>query len=228
LSDSSSAVHILKHHFADLEQQTETSSFGMWVFLVTEIMFFGGLFASYLIYRFLYFDSFAAASTTIDVKWGAINTVVLICSSLTMAMAVHAAQLGKRKALVTFLVLTIILGTAFLGIKAKEYYQKYEEHHVPGPNYHFVVEPELAQKFHAIDPQKTEIFFSLYFLMTGLHATHMIVGFGLLTWLIVASLKGKYGTHYYSPVEMVGLYWHFVDIVWIWLFPLLYLISRHH
>lgn len=211
-----------------MEQQSESASFGMWVFLVTEIMFFGGLFAAYLIYRVLYFDSFAAASTTIDVRWGFINTLVLICSSLTMAMAVHAAQLGKRKALVGFLLATIVLGSAFLGIKAHEYIEKFQEHHVPGPNYHFVVEPELAQKFHAIDPQKTEIFFSLYFIMTGLHATHMVVGFGLLTWLIVASLKGKYGPHYYSPVEMVGLYWHFVDIVWIWLFPLLYLISRHH
>ena len=211
-----------------MEQQSETSSFGMWVFLVTEIMFFGGLFASYLIYRFLYFDSFAAASTTIDVKWGAINTVVLICSSLTMAMGVHMAQLGKQKALVGFLIATMILGAGFLGIKGHEYAQKFEEHHVPGPSYHFVVEPEMAQKFHAIDPQKTEIFFSLYFIMTGLHALHMVVGFGLLSWLIISSLKGKYGEHYYSPVEMVGLYWHFVDIVWIWLFPLLYLISRHH
>jgi cytochrome c oxidase subunit 3 len=211
-----------------MEQQSETSSFGMWVFLVTEIMFFGGLFASYLIYRVLYFDSFAAASTTIDVKWGFINTLVLICSSLTMAMAVHSAQLGRRKLLVGFLLGTMILGALFLGIKGHEYAQKFEENHVPGPHYHFIVEPELAQKFHAIDPQKTEIFFSLYFLMTGLHALHMVVGFGLLTWLIIASSKGKYGAHYYSPVEMVGLYWHFVDIVWIWLFPLLYLISRHH
>jgi cytochrome c oxidase subunit 3 len=211
-----------------MEQQSETASFGMWLFLVTEIMFFGGLFAAYLIYRVLYFDSFAAASTTIDVKWGFINTLVLIFSSLTMAMAVHAAQLGRQKTLIAFLVATIFLGSVFLGIKAKEYYQKFEEDHVPGPNYHFVVEPELAEKFHAIDPHKTEIFFSLYFLMTGLHATHMVVGFGLLTWLIIASLKGKFGTQYYSPVEMVGLYWHFVDIVWIWLFPLLYLISRHH
>ncbi len=211
-----------------MEQQSETSSFGMWVFLVTEIMFFGGLFASYLIYRVLYFDSFAAASTTIDVKWGFINTLVLICSSLTMAMAVHSAQLGRRKLLVGFLLGTMILGAVFLAIKGHEYAQKFEENHVPGPHYHFVVEPELAQKFHAIDPQKTEIFFSLYFLMTGLHALHMLVGFGLLTWLVIASLNGKFGAHYYSPVEMVGLYWHFVDIVWIWLFPLLYLISRHH
>ena len=228
MSDSTSAVHVLKHHFADMEQQSETASFGMWVFLVTELMFFGGLFAAYLIYRVLYFDSFAAASTTIDVRWGFINTLVLICSSLTMAMAVHMAQLGKQKALVLFLVGTIILGSAFLGIKTHEYIEKFQENHVPGPGYHFVVEPELAQRFHAIDPQKTEIFFSLYFLMTGLHAVHMVVGFGLLVWLIVRSLRGNFGAHYYSPVEMVGLYWHFVDIVWIWLFPLLYLISRHH
>ena len=228
MSDSQTAVHVLKHHFRDMEQQNETSSFGMWVFLVTEIMFFGGLFCAYLIYRVLYFDSFAAASSTIDVKWGAINTVVLICSSLTMALAVHAAQLGKRKVLVGFLIATIMLGGVFLGIKAKEYHDKFVEHHVPGPSFHFEVEPEMAEKFHAIDPAKTEIFFSLYFLMTGLHATHMVIGFGLLTWLVIAGSKGKYSPIYYSPVEMVGLYWHFVDIVWIWLFPLLYLISRHH
>ena len=210
-----------------MEQQNETAGFGMWLFLVTEIMFFGGLFCAYLIYRYLYFDSFAAASSTIDVKWGAINTAVLICSSLTMAMAVHSAALGKRKALVAFLVLTIILGSMFLGIKAKEYYDKFEENHVPGPNYHFIVEPEMTQHFHAIDQAKTEIFFSLYFIMTGLHATHMVVGFGLLVWLIIASMKGKFSPGYYSPVEMVGLYWHFVDIVWLFLFPLLYLINRH-
>lgn len=211
-----------------MEQQNETAGFGMWLFLVTEIMFFGGLFCAYLIYRYLYFDSFAAASSTIDVRWGAINTAVLICSSLTMAMAVHSAAIGKRKALVGFLILTLILGSVFLGIKGKEYHDKFVENHVPGPNYHFIVEPEMTEHFHAIDQGKTEIFFSLYFIMTGLHAIHMIVGFGLLVWLILASMKGKFTPAYHSPVEMVGLYWHFVDIVWIWLFPLLYLISRHH
>jgi len=228
LSDSTSAVSVLKHHFADMGQQSETSAFGMWVFLITEIMFFGGLFAAYLIYRVLYFDSFAAASTSINVIWGTTNTAVLICSSLTMAMAVYSAQLGRRKALVGFLILTMVLGTAFLGIKAKEYYDKFEENHVPGPSYHFVIEPEMAQRFHAIDPQKTEIFFSLYFVMTGLHAIHMIVGLGLLTWLLIRSIRGGFGSAYYTPIELSGLYWHFVDIVWIWLYPLLYLIDRHH
>ncbi len=211
-----------------MEQQNETASFGMWLFLVTEIMFFGGLFCAYLIYRVLYFDSFAAASSTIDVRWGAINTAVLICSSLTMAMSVHSAAIGKRKALVAFLILTLILGSVFLGIKGKEYHDKFVENHVPGPNYHFIVEPEMTEHFHAIDPAKTEIFFSLYFIMTGLHAVHMIVGCGLLVWLLIAANQGNFTPGYYSPVEMVGLYWHFVDIVWIWLFPLLYLISRHH
>ncbi len=211
-----------------MEQQNETSSFGMWLFLVTEIMFFGGLFCSYLVYRVLYFDSFAAASSSINVTLGAVNTAVLICSSLTMAMAVHSAQVGRKQLLIIFLILTMILGGVFLGIKAKEYKDKFDEHHVPGPGYHFVVEPEMAEHFHAIDVHKTEIFFSLYFLMTGLHALHMIIGFGLLTWLLIAAKRGRFSPAYFSPVEMVGLYWHFVDIVWIWLFPLLYLISRHH
>ncbi len=199
----------------------------MWLFLVTEIMFFGGLFCAYLVYRVLYYDSFAAASTTINVTLGAVNTAVLICSSLTMAMSVHASALGKKTATAVFLVLTMILGLAFLGIKSKEYADKFAENHVPGPSYHFVVEPEMAKEFHQIDPHKTEIFFSLYFIMTGLHAIHMVVGLGLLTWLLIANARGRYTPQYNSPVEMVGLYWHFVDIVWIWLFPLLYLISRH-
>lgn len=211
-----------------MEQQRDTATFGMWLFLITEIMFFGGLFCSYLVYRVLYFDSFAAASSSINVTLGAVNTAVLICSSLTMALAVHSSAVGRKQLLVLFLILTMILGLAFLGIKSYEYYEKFQEHHVPGANYNFIVEPEMAHKFPAIDVHKTEIFFSLYFIMTGLHAAHMIVGMGLLTWLVIAGARGKFTPQYNSPVEMVGLYWHFVDIVWIWLFPLLYLISRHH
>ena len=228
MSDSQTAVHELRSHFADFEQQRETASLGMWVFLITEIMFFGGLFCAYLVYRVLYFDSFAAASTTINVTLGAVNTAVLICSSLTMALAVHASAIGSKKALVLFLILTMILGLAFLGIKGYEYYDKFQEHHVPGAHYNFEVTPEMLQHFPAIDPHRTEIFFSLYFIMTGLHAAHMLVGLGLLIWLAIAGAKGRFTPQYNNPVEMVGLYWHFVDIVWIWLFPLLYLISRHH
>jgi len=227
LSDSTSAIHVLKHHFADLDQQRETSTFGMWLFLVTEIMFFGGMFCAYLVYRVLYFNSFGAASTTLSIQLGTTNTAVLICSSLTMAMAVHAAATGHRKAIILFLVLTLLLGGVFIGIKGVEYYDKFQERHVPGPNFNFVLEGAEAKHFQHVDPHAAEIYFSLYFCMTGLHALHMLIGFGLITWLIIAATRGKFTPEYYSPVELVGLYWHFVDIVWIFLFPLLYLISRH-
>src|SRR3954469_4209726 len=186
----------LQHHFDDMEQQKEASSLGMWVFLAQEIMFFGGLFLLYLIYRMNYYPAFSLASSSIDVKWGAINTLVLIGSSVTMAMAVHSAQLGHRKMLVLFLIGTIILGGVFLGIKTVEYKAKYEEQHIPGmDNFKFVPEPdketgklpngiskETAEAY-ANNPafqHEAKIFFSLYFVMTGTHALHMIVGIGIL------------------------------------------------
>jgi cytochrome c oxidase subunit 3 len=200
----------------------------MWVFLVTEIMFFGGLFAAYLIYRNLYNPAFVIASSSIDVKLGAINTAVLICSSLTMAMAVHSAALGARKLLVIFLVGTLVLGGVFLGIKGVEYHQKWVEHHVPGANFDFNY--DRAEKGEALAPadvaSQTSIFFALYFAMTGMHALHMIIGAGILIVLIWKSYHGAYPPHHYTMIENFGLYWHFVDIIWIFLFPLLYLVSR--
>jgi cytochrome c oxidase subunit 3 len=207
----------LAHHFDDLEQQHEASALGMWVFLVTEVLFFGGLFLVYSIYRSWYPDAFAAASHELDITLGAINTAVLITSSLTMALAVHAAQLGQRQLLMLFLAVTLVLGGVFVGIKGVEYYHKYVEHHIPGPSFHF--EREYIR--HA------QIFFSLYFLMTGLHALHMIIGFGILLFMLWWAWNGTVTAEYYSPIEISGLYWHFVDIVWIFLFPLLYLIGRH-
>jgi cytochrome c oxidase subunit III len=207
----------LAHHFDSLAQQTEATTLGMWVFLVTEVLFFGGLFATYMIYRSWYPDAFAAASHELDVTLGTINTVVLITSSLTMALAVHAAQLGQRQLLMTFLILTMILGGVFLGIKSVEYYHKFVEHHVPGPGFQF--EKEYFR--HA------QIFFSLYFVMTGLHAIHMIIGIGIMLVMLWWSWNGTITAEYSSPIEISGLYWHFVDIVWIFLFPLLYLIGRH-
>jgi cytochrome c oxidase subunit 3 len=208
----------LAHHFDDLGQQREAATLGMWVFLVTEVLFFGGLFATYSVYRMWYADAFVAASHELDITLGATNTAVLITSSLTMALAVHAAQLGHRKLLLMFLVLTMILGGVFLGIKSVEYYHKFVEHHVPGPSFLF------AEK----EFQRTaQIFFSLYFIMTGLHALHMIIGLGIMTWMLWWSWRGVITPEYYSPIEISGLYWHFVDIVWIFLFPLLYLIGRH-
>ena len=208
---------VLAHHFDSLEQQSEAATLGMWVFLVTEILFFGGLFLTYLVYRAWYFSAFAAASHELDITLGALNTVVLITSSLTMVLAVHAAQTGSRGRLMLFLVATIVLGSVFLGVKGVEYYHKFVEHHVPGASFEF--EAELAQ--HA------QIFFSLYFIMTGLHALHMIVGIGIMLVMLYWALKGIITVEYSSPIEISGLYWHFVDIVWIFLFPLLYLIGRH-
>jgi cytochrome c oxidase subunit III len=208
----------LAHHFDDLGQQQEAATLGMWVFLVTEVLFFGGLFLVYSTYRFWYHDAFVAGSHELDVTLGTINTAVLITSSLTMALAVHAAQLGNRRLLMIFLVLTMALGAVFLGIKAVEYYDKYTHHHIPGATFAF--EPHELSR-HA------QIFFSLYFAMTGLHALHMIIGLGIMTVMLWLSWRGRISAEYYIPIEISGLYWHFVDIVWIFLFPLLYLIGRH-
>jgi cytochrome c oxidase subunit 3 len=201
-----------------MAQQKEAASLGMWVFLVTEILFFGGLFLAYTIYRWQYARAFAHASQHMDVTLGTVNTAVLIFSSLTMAMAVHSAATGRRKLLIGFLVATMILGAAFLGIKAVEYTDHIHHHLFPGPGFHYPVPG---------DAKAAELFFSLYFAMTGLHALHMIVGLGILTTLLLMARRGRFTPEYNTPVEVSGLYWHFVDIVWIFLFPLLYLIGRH-
>jgi cytochrome c oxidase subunit 3 len=205
----------LAHQFDSLEQQREVSVLGMWVFLVTEILFFGGLFTTYTIYRHWYPAAFAAASRELFVAAGTANTAILITSSLTMALAVRAAALGNRRGQLVFLALTMALGTAFLGVKAFEYYSEYLEHHVPGLNF----------AFPAAEFGGAEIFFSLYFAMTGLHAAHMIVGIGIMAVMWIRALLGHFTAEYHNPLEVAGLYWHFVDIVWIFLFPILYLVS---
>ena len=210
-------VPYVAHHFDDAEQQHNASTLGMWLFLVQEVMFFGGLFCASLVYRTLYPEAFHAGSHELDIGLGGFNTVVLLTSSLTMALSVHAAQVSKRGMLIVNLILTLILGFVFLGVKVIEYAAKFEHHLVPGP--HFA--------FHGPDATNAQLFFSLYFAMTGLHALHMIIGAGLLMVLIVRSTQGMFNKNYYTPVEMVGLYWHFVDLVWIFLFPLLYLLGRH-
>ena len=229
MADSPTAVDrhnpALQHHFADMEQQREASSLVMWLFLATEIMFFGGMFCAYLIYRLWYFPDFAAASNSLDITLGTVNTAVLICSSLTVVMAVRAAQLGKRQQQVIYLALTLVLGLAFLGVKAIEWTSKFEEHHVPGPTFNF--EGSIpGHPGQPVDQHHAQIFFSLYFAMTGMHALHMIIGVGLFTYLLYHAWKGAYTPEYHTPLENSGLYWHFVDIVWIYLFPLLYLIDR--
>ena len=175
-----------------------------------------GLFCVYIVYRTKYPDAWAAGSHHLDVQLGAINTAVLIFSSLTMALAVRAGHLGKRGAVITFIVLTLLLGGAFLGIKSIEYSHKFHEHLVPGSSFG----PEGTY------PLQMQLFFGLYFAMTGMHALHMIIGAGLMIWLIVKTKRGRFSAEYNAPIEMVGLYWHFVDIAWIFLFPLLYLLGR--
>lgn len=221
----------LRHHFDTPEQQKEASSFGMWLFLLTEVMFFGGMFMAYLVYRNWYFPAFADASKTLDIRLGAFNTLVLICSSFTMAMGVWCAETKRRMGLVTALGATILLGLIFLGIKTVEYSEKFEKHHVPGASFsieEFVHPSDPAEKALAADmAAKTEVYFSLYFAMTGMHALHMIIGIGILVGLLFKAYHGAYTAGHMTTIENFGLYWHFVDIVWIFLFPLLYLISRH-
>lgn len=294
----------LQHQFEDMKQQEESVSIGMWVFLVQEIMFFGGLFCAYLVLRSRFPLAFAEASNHLNAFWGGLNTLVLIVSSLTMALTVYYAQKGNRNMQVILIVLTMLFGATFLGIKAIEYTDKYnsglvpvtgwnkkvkasdeahtaepvkkdqaftvplietranasaaiEEHSAPYINpkgefqwnagrhvFDYAVEKEKSGKPYFTDAErvgyfsngafdankyrdKIRIFYYIYFVMTGLHALHMIIGLGLMTWLLLAAYRGSFGPEYFAPVEMSGLYWHFVDIVWIFLFPLLYLLGRH-
>jgi cytochrome c oxidase subunit 3 len=217
--DSHTETLALREQFENPGQQKEASTLGMWIFLVTEVMFFGGLFLAYSIYRREFAGVFAMASNTLNLYIGAANTAVLLCSSYTMVLAVRAAQMGSRKALIVFLILTMVFGGIFLGVKAYEWNQKFEEHHVPGPTFHL---EETTQQGPA------QLFFSLYFAMTGLHAVHMVIGMGIMLTLLWHAYRGTYTPDYYTPVDIGGLYWHFVDIIWIFLFPLLYLIGRHY
>src|SRR4029077_2429885 len=216
----------LAHQFEDLEQQQEADALGIWIFLVTEIMFFGGLFPCDAIYRWLYFGAFQGGSHVLDVRLGAANTIVLLGSSLTMALSVRSAQIGNRRALTWFLIATMILGGIFLGVKAYEYNQKFVEHVVPSLDW--APEGETLARLAPGGLAHPQIYFIFDFAMTGLHALHMIIGMGLLLWLVFRAQKNTFTSHYFAPVEVVGLYWHFVDIVWIFLFPLLYLIGGRY
>ena len=221
------AHEALAHHFDNLEQQREAGALGMWVFIAQEVMFFGGLFLAYLIYRMRYPEAFMAASNHLDWKIGTFNTAVLITSSLTMALAVWATQVGKaRKTQVTFMAATVLLGLVFLGVKAYEYREKYHDGLIPvvglfAPQEHGVHIPE------GVTVGQYQMFFWLYFAMTGLHALHMIIGMGIIAPIMWWAWKGRYSPEYHAPVENFGLYWHFVDIIWIFLFPLLYLLGAH-
>ena len=207
----------LQHQFEDLDQQHETYNLGMWTFLVTEVMFFGGLFTAYAIYRTLYPEAFIEASNHLNLLLSSVNTAVLLCSSLAMALAVRAAEMGDKREIIKYLIVTIVLATTFLGLKGVEYYLEYQEHLIPGLNF-FFEGPEAAQ---------VELFFVLYFVMTGLHAIHMLIGIAVMAIMIFYASRNRFTADSYEPVEMTGLYWHFVDLVWVFLFPLLYLVGRH-
>jgi cytochrome c oxidase subunit 3 len=221
----SEAVHspYRAHQFDTTQQQYEAASLGMWAFIIQEILFFGGLIGGYTVYRTKYLHAFIAGSHHLDIHWGAFNTAVLIASSLTMALAVRSAQLGRRTALIGWLIGTIVLGCTFLGVKYIEYSHKYHEHLIPGRSFLWN-DPQYPQ----VTQGQAKIFFSFYFMLTGMHAFHMVVGVGIMLWMIAKAVKRQISTHYFTPIEISGLYWHFVDIVWIFLFPLLYLIGRHH
>jgi cytochrome c oxidase subunit III len=205
----------LAEQFEDAGQQYEASQLGMWTFLATEVLFFGGLFLAYIVYRYFYPEGFAEGSRHTDLFYGTLNTAILLTSSLTMALAVHAARANRRNATVRALLLTLLFALGFLVVKGFEYHEDFIEALVPGPGFN----SEL--------PQHAAIFFWLYWAMTGLHAVHVTVGVGVLTVIAVMAGRGRFSDRYHTPVEVAGLYWHFVDLVWIFLYPLLYLIDRH-
>ena len=255
-------THAVAHHFDDAEQQREAGKLGMWIFLATEILLFGGLFCAYAVYRSNHPEVFIYAHRYLDKTLGALNTAVLICSSFTMALAVRAAQLGRRRQLVGLLGATIALAVCFLGVKGIEYERKWKEGLLWGAHFHAKLAPAppaLPQTLPAVPPAEGEerslippaatgpaglarpgraevaegaqgpphdvqMFFAVYFMMTGLHGVHVIVGIVLLGWMMVRARRGEFGPEYATPVDLAGLYWHLVDLIWIFLFPLLYLI----
>jgi len=202
--------------FDDIEQQRDAAKLGMWIFLATEALFFGGLFLGYTVYRFTYGEVFMETSRKLDVILGGTNTAVLLISSLLMALAVRAAKLGQRRSLVRLLIGTALLGCVFMSIKAVEYHKDFVEHLVPGTNFQWA----------GADRHNAELFFWIYFAMTGLHAIHVTFGIGVLLVLALLAWRGKFERGNYNSVEIAGLYWHFVDIVWVFLFPLLYLVGH--
>jgi cytochrome c oxidase subunit 3 len=208
-------VHHHAHHFANAYEEFEAAKQGMWVFMVTEVLMFGGLFVAYTIFRGMYPDMFHEAHHMLDWKMGALNTIVLITSSLTMVLAVTATQTGEKQKAFRYLAVTLALAGCFLVVKYFEYSAKFHHGLLPGGFFH---------NEHLTHP-KAPLFFSLYFVMTGIHGLHVVIGMGLISWLMRRNARGDFSSTYYTPVELVGFYWHFVDLVWIYLFPLMYLVS---
>jgi len=207
----------LRHQFDDVEQQKDASTLGMWIFLATEVLFFGGMFCCYTVYRSKFPVAFGHGSNHLDLILGAVSTAILIISSFTMACGVNSAATGAKNALVGFLSLTILFAAAFLVIEMSEWHMLYKEGLMPGFNF----------TYNEIDPGHVQLFFCMYFAMTGLHASHVTIGIGILAVMAIRAWRGAFGPDYYTPIEISGLYWHFVDLVWIFLFPLYYLIARH-
>ncbi|HEX4592150.1 MAG TPA: cytochrome c oxidase subunit 3 family protein [Gemmataceae bacterium] len=219
----------LSHHFENLDQQREAATLGMWTFLATEVLFFGAVLTAYSVYRYWYKVGFIAGTDCQSVLIGTINTAVLLTSSLTMALAVHSAAGGNRSLLSLFLGLTILLGATFVGIKGYEYTRDYREGLFPGATT-FRPTNEVREEWARLGMEpvlrQVELYFVFYFILTGLHAVHMLVGMSVLIIMLIRARRGHYTAGYSAPIEVVGLYWHFVDIVWIFLFPLFYLL-RH-
>lgn len=239
----------LRHHFDDLEQQHDAYTLCMWAFIVQEVMFFSGMIVSYFVYRYMFPVAFIEGSNHLDIGVSTINTVILLISSFTMALAVRSAQIGQKIGLIGFMILTLVFGSGFLGVKAYEYYGKYEHNLIPGYNFEWPYaheahgealshgEGDTHEPYHGqrqmADPinysdmeTQVSVFYGLYFITTGFHALHMVIGGGVLLILIGMAWYDKFSPNYYAPIEMFGLYWHFVDIVWVFLFPLLYLVDR--
>lgn len=203
------------HHFDSADTQFDAGKLGIWLFLVTEVLLFGGLFCAFAIFRSWYFPAFVEAHHKLNKVLGSTNTVFLITSSLTMALGVRAAQTNKKKLTVIFLFITLLFACGFLCIKYMEYSEKFHEGLLPGKYF-------TAEGFHH---KESALYFTLYFMMTGIHGLHVLIGMSLIIWVLIRSARGEFSSRYYAPVEGVGLYWHLVDLVWIYLFPLLYLIS---
>jgi cytochrome c oxidase subunit III len=211
-------AHSLHAQYSHLDHEREAASLGMWVFLVTEVMFFGGMITGYTAYRFAYPEAFRAGSVHMIFWAGTANTAILITASLFVVLAVHAARTGNQKVLVWCMLAAMLLGLCFLGIKGYEYWQHWVEHKVPGRSF----------EWSGQDPYHAQMFFVMYFFLTGFHALHMIIGITVLAILTYFAQKGRYTPEYHNPVENAALYWHFVDIVWIFLYPMLYLIGHKH
>ena len=219
----SSTGTTLKHYFVNHEQQFDAAKLGMWLFLVTEILLFSGMFVAYAVYRSWHPEVFAHASELLDWRLGALNTVVLLASSFTVALSIHFIQKGEKEKVVVLLILTLVCAAIFMGVKFVEYSGKFSHGVFPGAGFepHGIVDGKDYSKY---DIPFAPQFFSIYFVMTGIHGLHVLVGMGLFGWLVTRVIRGHFSPQWYTPVELTGLYWHLVDIIWIFLFPLLYLI----